>query len=103
MARHLPQPFQFQPLLGLNVLSFLGEPIWTSSIPEKEAIALMHEAIDEGVNFFDNAWDYLLLSDFGPGCSYDISRRNRLPNPHFCFDRCSRKEVLKKYSRCNRN
>jgi uncharacterized protein len=25
---------------------------------EKEAIRIMHAAIDEGVNFFDNAWDY---------------------------------------------
>jgi aryl-alcohol dehydrogenase-like predicted oxidoreductase len=26
--------------------------------PESEAIRLMHAAIDEGINFFDNAWDY---------------------------------------------
>ena len=25
---------------------------------EKEAIAIMHEAIDEGMTFFDNSWDY---------------------------------------------
>jgi len=25
---------------------------------EKEAIAIMHEAIDNGMTFFDNAWDY---------------------------------------------
>ena len=25
---------------------------------EKEAIAIMHEAIDEGLTFFDNSWDY---------------------------------------------
>jgi predicted aldo/keto reductase-like oxidoreductase len=25
---------------------------------EKEAIAIIHEAIDEGITFFDNAWDY---------------------------------------------
>jgi uncharacterized protein len=25
---------------------------------DKEAIRIMHAAIDEGVNFFDNAWDY---------------------------------------------
>jgi aryl-alcohol dehydrogenase-like predicted oxidoreductase len=25
---------------------------------ESESIRLMHEAIDEGINFFDNAWDY---------------------------------------------
>lgn len=28
------------------------------AIDEKDAIALMHEAIDEGLTFFDNAWDY---------------------------------------------
>jgi len=26
--------------------------------PEDESIRLMHAAIDEGINFFDNAWDY---------------------------------------------
>jgi uncharacterized protein len=26
---------------------------------DKEAIRIMHAAIDEGINFFDNAWDYL--------------------------------------------
>ena len=25
---------------------------------EKDAVAIMHEAIDEGMTFFDNAWDY---------------------------------------------
>lgn len=28
------------------------------AIPEPDAIKLMHAAIDEGVTFFDNAWDY---------------------------------------------
>lgn len=28
------------------------------NMEEKEAIALMHSAIDEGINFFDNAWGY---------------------------------------------
>jgi uncharacterized protein len=27
-------------------------------VDEKESIRLMHTAIDEGINFFDNAWDY---------------------------------------------
>jgi predicted aldo/keto reductase-like oxidoreductase len=26
--------------------------------PDAEAIKIMHAAIDEGINFFDNAWDY---------------------------------------------
>jgi aryl-alcohol dehydrogenase-like predicted oxidoreductase len=28
------------------------------TLPEQEAIAVMHEAIDQGMTFFDNAWDY---------------------------------------------
>ena len=28
------------------------------AIPERDSVRLMHEAIDEGVTFFDNAWDY---------------------------------------------
>jgi uncharacterized protein len=39
------------PIVGLG-----GYHIGT--VPEKEAIALMHEAIDAGMTFFDNSWDY---------------------------------------------
>lgn len=40
-------------------VSILGLGGWhIGSIPEKEAIDLMHTAIDEGVTFFDNSWDY---------------------------------------------
>jgi aryl-alcohol dehydrogenase-like predicted oxidoreductase len=28
------------------------------AIDDKDAVALMHQAIDEGLTFFDNAWDY---------------------------------------------
>ncbi len=28
------------------------------SIPEQEGTSLVHQAIDEGINFFDNSWDY---------------------------------------------
>ena len=43
---------------GENV-SIIGIGGWhIGSIPERDAIALMHEAIDEGVNFFDNSWCY---------------------------------------------
>jgi aryl-alcohol dehydrogenase-like predicted oxidoreductase len=38
-------------ILGLGG-AHLGE------VPEeKEAIAIVHEAIDAGINFFDNAWE----------------------------------------------
>lgn len=40
-------------------VSIIGIGGWhIGSIPERDGIALMHEAIDQGVNFFDNAWDY---------------------------------------------
>ena len=40
-------------------VSILGLGGWhIGSLPEQEAISVMHEAIDEGVTFFDNAWDY---------------------------------------------
>lgn len=40
-------------------VSIVGLGGWhIGSIPEAEAIALMHEAIDNGMTFFDNAWDY---------------------------------------------
>lgn len=40
-------------------VSIVGLGGWhIGSIPEQEAITLMHQAIDEGMTFFDNAWDY---------------------------------------------
>ena len=43
---------------GVNV-SMLGLGGWhVGAVPSKDAIKLMHAAIDEGITFFDNAWDY---------------------------------------------
>jgi predicted aldo/keto reductase-like oxidoreductase len=40
-------------------VSIIGLGGWhIGSIPENEALTLMHQAIDEGINFFDNSWDY---------------------------------------------
>jgi uncharacterized protein len=40
-------------------ISIVGLGGWhIGSLPEPEAIAIMHEAIDNGMTFFDNAWDY---------------------------------------------
>lgn len=40
-------------------VSIVGIGGWhIGSIPEQEAIAIMHEAIDQGMTFFDNAWEY---------------------------------------------
>lgn len=33
-------------------------PVALGKQPESDAARLMHAAIDEGINFFDNAWDY---------------------------------------------
>ncbi len=44
---------------GVNV-SILGVGGWHVGFikDQKEAIKLMHTALDEGITFFDNAWDY---------------------------------------------
>jgi len=40
-------------------VSIVGMGGWhIASIPESESISIMHEAIDEGMTFFDNAWCY---------------------------------------------
>jgi len=40
-------------------VSIVGLGGWhIGSIPQPEAIAIVHQAIDEGMTFFDNAWDY---------------------------------------------
>ncbi len=40
-------------------VSIVGLGGWhIGSIPETDAVAIMHEAIDHGMTFFDNAWDY---------------------------------------------
>lgn len=40
-------------MLGLG-----GAHIGASKLSDDEAIALMHEALDGGITFFDNCWDY---------------------------------------------
>ncbi len=40
-------------------VSIVGLGGWhIGSIPEKEGVAIMHEAIDQGMTFFDNSWCY---------------------------------------------
>ncbi|MFN7936685.1 MAG: aldo/keto reductase [Bryobacteraceae bacterium] len=41
-------------------VSIIGIGGWhIGAVPDKkEAVRIMHAAIDEGINFFDNAWDY---------------------------------------------
>ena len=40
----------------VSIVGIGGYHIGTAE--EKEAVAIMHEAIDEGMTFFDNSWDY---------------------------------------------
>ena len=40
-------------------VSIIGLGGWNIGVPEdREAIAIMHEAIESGLTFFDNCWDY---------------------------------------------
>jgi aryl-alcohol dehydrogenase-like predicted oxidoreductase len=43
-----------------DTVSILGFGGWHLGVPktDRDAIRLVHEAIDAGINFFDNAWDY---------------------------------------------
>jgi aryl-alcohol dehydrogenase-like predicted oxidoreductase len=42
----------------VSMLGLGGAHIGDSKLSDDEAIALMHEAIDGGITFFDNCWDY---------------------------------------------
>jgi len=44
--------------LEVSLLSLGGHTIGIEELTEKESIKIMRTAIDEGINFFDNAWDY---------------------------------------------
>ena len=44
--------------LEISILSLGGHTIGVEELSEKESIKIMRAAIDEGINFFDNAWDY---------------------------------------------
>jgi len=44
--------------LKVSLLSLGGHTIGIEELTEKDSIKIMRTAIDEGINFFDNAWDY---------------------------------------------
>ncbi len=44
--------------LEISILSLGGHTIGVEELSEKESVKIMRTAIDEGINFFDNAWDY---------------------------------------------
>lgn len=44
--------------LEISVLTVGGSAIGNDSVTEQESIRMMRTAIDEGINFFDNAWHY---------------------------------------------
>src|SRR5271154_5995052 len=56
---HAPIPSRVLGKTGAQV-SILGLGGWhLGAVPaENEAIAIVHEAIEAGVNFFDDAWEY---------------------------------------------
>lgn len=42
----------------VSLVTLGGAHIGAPSLPESEAIRLMHAAVDRGITFFDNCWDY---------------------------------------------
>lgn len=42
----------------VSVIGLGGYHLGQSALSEQESIRLMHEAIDRGINFLDNCWDY---------------------------------------------
>ncbi|MDX1702389.1 MAG: aldo/keto reductase, partial [Melioribacteraceae bacterium] len=44
--------------LEVSLLTIGGWSIGVDELTDAESIKLMRTAIDEGINFFDNAWDY---------------------------------------------
>src|SRR5688500_462256 len=44
--------------VNVSILCLGGWHIGQPQVGDDEAIRIMHAALDEGVTFFDNAWDY---------------------------------------------
>ncbi len=42
----------------VSVIGLGGSHLGQGQVPEDDAIRLIHEGIDRGINFLDNAWDY---------------------------------------------
>ena len=42
----------------VSAIGLGGSPIGKPKLSEAEAIKLMHEAMDRGITFLDNSWDY---------------------------------------------
>jgi uncharacterized protein len=42
----------------VSVIGLGGSHLGQAQVPQDEALRLIHEGIDRGINFLDNAWDY---------------------------------------------
>ena len=42
----------------VSVIGMGGSHLGQAQVPEDLAINLIHEALDRGINFLDNSWDY---------------------------------------------
>ena len=42
----------------VSVIGLGGSHLGKANVPEDEAIRLIHEGLDRGINFLDNSWDY---------------------------------------------
>ena len=60
MASHGDMPYRTLGRTGENVscIGLGGYHLGQAGLPEAEAIKLFHAAVDRGINFSDNSWDY---------------------------------------------
>ena len=42
----------------VSVIGMGGSHLGLATVPEEEALRLIHEGLDRGINFLDNSWDY---------------------------------------------
>lgn len=42
----------------VSVIGMGGSHLGQATVPEEDAIRLIHEGLDRGINFLDNCWDY---------------------------------------------
>jgi len=44
--------------IQVSVIGLGGSHLGQANVTEDEAVRLIHEGLDRGINFLDNSWDY---------------------------------------------
>jgi aryl-alcohol dehydrogenase-like predicted oxidoreductase len=42
----------------VSVIGLGGSHLGLATVPEDEALRVIHQGLDRGINFLDNSWDY---------------------------------------------